>query len=271
MVGAGTFPPAGSRPGHCGWRPSTTSWPAAAGSASQSPAAPGGPDRDGPVGERAQRRHVDVREGGGGGPHREHVAGPRGVRVRDRRARRWSVSRGRRGRRCHRARTGSVRRPAEGAPRRRMSPSRRTNGATWATRRRPPSTVAGAPVSASMTVPCARTSRPPNVTSIAAARSSCASSRAPRRNERAVGGTGPADADGGQTGPAEVLDEGERAGRQHLQRRAHGRSRRTAAASASTKRTTAPGSSSAGGSRSTSQTATSVCPISCQPPGEERG
>ena len=79
----------------------------------------------------------------------------------------------------------------------------------------------------------------------------------------AIGGSGPADPERGEPGTAEVLDQGQRTGRQDLERPAHGFS--------STKRTDVPGRSSAGGSRSRSQMTASVCPISCQPPGEERG
>jgi hypothetical protein len=79
----------------------------------------------------------------------------------------------------------------------------------------------------------------------------------------AIGRSRPADPERGEPGTAEVLDQGQRTGLEDLQRPAHG--------SSSTKRTVVPGRSRAGGSRSRSQITASVCPSSCQPPGEERG
>ncbi len=81
----------------------------------------------------------------------------------------------------------------------------------------------------------------------------------------AVGGPGPPDAERRQARAPLVLDEAERAGGEHLERRAHG------AAVTSTKRTEVPGVSSAGGSRCSSQSTRAVVPSSCQPPGDARG
>lgn len=77
----------------------------------------------------------------------------------------------------------------------------------------------------------------------------------------AVGGARVAHADVGPAGASGILQGGERSGGQDGER-PHG---------AATKRTHAPGRSRAGGSRSTSNRAASVRPISCQPPGELRG
>ena len=84
-------------------------------------------------------------------------------------------------------------------------PSRSRNGAAWPTWA--PSTVAGAGAPVSTTVTLSWPAAPGRraVTSMAACTGSWPSSRAPRRERAAVGGAGAADADRGQTGPAEVL------------------------------------------------------------------
>ncbi len=81
------------------------------------------------------------------------------------------------------------------------------------------------------------------------------------RERRPVGGTGRAHTDGSESRPPRVLHERQRPGPHHLE--AH--------RSTATKRTHQPGRSSAGGSRSASHSAAVVRPISCQPPGEDRG
>lgn len=84
----------------------------------------------------------------------------------------------------------------------------------------------------------------------------------------------------------EVLHGGERPGTHDLQRLRNSRLRnsrirhpgarisragRPHAASSVVNRTRAPGTSSAAGSRSWSHSTAPVVPISCQPPGDERG
>src|SRR5690606_78287 len=64
-----------------------------------------------------------------------------------------------------------------------------------------------------------------------------------------------------QTRPAEVLHRRQRAGAQHGQ----------GGHDASRKRTTLPGVRRAGGEASAFQSGASVRPISCQPPGDDRG
>ena len=76
----------------------------------------------------------------------------------------------------------------------------------------------------------------------------------------AVERSGRAHADVGSTGASEVLDQGERTGL--LDAHAH---------NASTNRTAVPGASRAGRSAAGSQSTASVDPISCQPPGLDRG
>lgn len=78
-----------------------------------------------------------------------------------------------------------------------------------------------------------------------------------------VRGTGAPDADGQVAEPPEILDEGERSGVEDLD---GGRHRCT-----SVKRTVVPGVSSAGGSRSASQSTRSVEPRRRHPPGDSRG
>ena len=77
-----------------------------------------------------------------------------------------------------------------------------------------------------------------------------------------VGGPAVAHPEAGEPGPAAVLDRGERPGLEDLQHALH---------RCSTNRTRAPGVSRAGGSRVMSQVTSSVCPMSCQPPGDSRG
>lgn len=79
----------------------------------------------------------------------------------------------------------------------------------------------------------------------------------------------------------EILHSGERPGAHHLQRLRNPRLRhpgprasragRPHTASSVVNRTRAPGTSSAAGSRSWSHSTAPVVPISCQPPGDERG
>ena len=65
--------------------------------------------------------------------------------------------------------------------------------------------------------PRTRAEKPPKVTSTVARSSGLATSRLASRVRRAVGGPGPADAEVGESRPAEVLDDGERSGAQDLQ------------------------------------------------------
>lgn len=81
-----------------------------------------------------------------------------------------------------------------------------------------------------------------------------------------VQGAGARHTEVGMAGPAEVLDGGERTGPDDREG-AVGHQ----VASCGTKRTRVPGASSAAGSRRGSHSTVSVVPISCQPPGEERG
>ena len=77
---------------------------------------------------------------------------------------------------------------------------------------------------------------------------------------RPVERAGRAHPDVGEARAAEVFDHGERTGVQDAQ--THG---------TSTNRTAVPGASRAGGSAAGSQSRASVDPMSCQPPGLERG
>ncbi len=72
-------------------------------------------------------------------------------------------------------------------------------------------------------------------------------------------------------GGADALRTESRAARVLHQRQVPGVDDEETHGGPSTNRTGAPGISSAGGSRSTSNITASVCPISCQPPGDDRG
>ena len=149
--------PAECRPGRCGWRRSTVVVPSSVGRPRASrPAAPARSPaprwrRSSAAGSGATSTSGTA---AGAGPTGEHVAGRAAGPGRDRRARRWSATRGRRARRSRRARPGSCAARAVGAPRRRTSPGvQHERGHGAATRIRPTRAGAGAPVSASMTVP----------------------------------------------------------------------------------------------------------------------
>ena len=211
----------------------------------------------------ADRRHVDAGDRPRGDADRAGARRRRAGPARGRPACRWNASPAPVRRRSRPAPRGSCAARTAGRPRRSSRRRARTRRRTATPAARRPCIGQGAPVSATVTPPCARTASPPKVTSSAAAPSGLPSSRLASRSEPRSAAPDRPTPRAAKPGPAEVLDGGQRAGGDAP--RASGRPSGLHEPDAD------PGQQQGRRVAVEVPGRRAVWPISCQPPGDSRG